>query len=50
MYDHVLQAAQVNEESPWESSLDFMLTHHFRDEDPELREVPLHLDVEPFQA
>jgi hypothetical protein len=28
------QAAQVNEESPWESSLDLTLTQHPCDEDP----------------
>jgi hypothetical protein len=29
------QAAQMNEESPLESSLDLTLTLHFHDEDPE---------------
>jgi hypothetical protein len=44
------QAAQANEEPPPESSLDFTLTQHPRDEEPELREVRAHLEVEPPQA
>ncbi len=41
------QAAQVNEESPPESSLDLTLTQHPRDKEPELREVRARLEVEP---
>ncbi len=41
------QAAQVNEESPLESSLDLTLTQHLRDEEPELREVHARLEVKP---
>jgi len=45
-----LQAAQANEEPPPESSLDLTLTQHPRDEEPELREVCAHLEVEPPRA
>jgi hypothetical protein len=31
-----LQVAQMNEEPPWESSLDLTLTEHPHDEDTEL--------------
>jgi hypothetical protein len=41
------QAAQTNEKPPLESSLDLTLTQHLRDEEPELREVRVHLEVEP---
>ncbi len=44
------QAAQANEESPPESSLDLTLTQHPRDEELELREVRARLEVEPPQA
>jgi hypothetical protein len=44
------QAAQANEESPPEPSLDFTLTQHPRDEEPELREVRARLEVEPLRA
>jgi hypothetical protein len=40
------QVAQVNEEFPWESSLDFTLTQHPHDENLELREVCSHFEVE----
>jgi hypothetical protein len=45
-----LQAAQVNEEPPPESSLDLTLTQHPCDEEPEPREVRAHLEVEPPRA
>ncbi len=41
------QAAQANEESPPESSLNLTLTQHPRDEKPEPREVRARLEVEP---
>jgi hypothetical protein len=44
------QAAQANEEPPPESSLDFTLTQHPRDEEPEPREVRARLEVEPPRA
>jgi hypothetical protein len=44
------QAAQANEEPLPESSLDLTLTQHPRDEEPEIREVRVHLEVEPPQA
>ncbi len=44
------QAAQANEESPPESSLDLTLTQHPRDEKPEPREVRARLEVEPPRA
>jgi hypothetical protein len=44
------QAAQANEESPSESSLDLTLTQHPRDEEPEPREVRARLKVEPPRA
>jgi len=40
----------VNEESASESFSDLTLTYHFRDEGPELREVRVHLKVNPFRA
>jgi hypothetical protein len=45
-----LQAAQVNEEPPSESSLDLTLTQHPHDEEPEPREVCARLEVEPPRA
>jgi hypothetical protein len=42
------QATQVNEKLPWVSSLDLTLTQHLRDENFKLREVRLHLEVEPL--
>jgi len=45
-----LQAAQANEEPLPESSLDFTLTQHLHDEEPELREVRARLEVEPPRA
>jgi hypothetical protein len=44
------QTAQANEELPPESSLDFTLTQHPRDEEPELREVCARLEIEPPRA
>jgi len=44
------QAAQANEESPSESSLDLTLTQHLCDEEPEPREVRARLEVEPPRA
>ncbi len=44
------QAAQMNEESPSESSLDLTLMQHPHDEELELREVRARLEVEPPQA
>ncbi len=41
------QAAQANEEPPLKSSLDFTLTQHPRDEEPEPRKVRACLEVEP---
>ncbi len=41
------QAAQANEEPPPELSLNLTLTQHPHDEEPELREVPARLEVEP---
>jgi hypothetical protein len=45
-----LQAAQMNEELPRESSLNFTLTHHFHDEDPKPEEMCPHLEVEALQT
>jgi hypothetical protein len=45
-----LQAAQVNEKPPWKSFLNLTLTQHPYDEDPKLRKVCLHLEVEPLRA
>jgi hypothetical protein len=45
-----LQAAQVNEEPPLQSSLDLTLTQHPRDEEPEPRKVRARLEVEPPRA
>jgi len=42
------QVTQVNEEPPWESSLDLTLTQHPCDEDSKPREVCLRLEVEPL--
>jgi hypothetical protein len=42
-----LQVTQMNEESPWESSLNLTLTQHPNDEDPKLQKVHLRLEVEP---
>ncbi len=44
------QAAQVNERSPPETSLDLTLMQHSRDEEPEPREVCARLEVKPPQA
>jgi hypothetical protein len=44
------QAAQANEESPSESSLDLTLTQHPRDEELEPQEVRARLEVEPPRA
>jgi hypothetical protein len=44
------QAAQANEESPSESSLDLTLTQHPRDEELEPREVCARFEVEPPRA
>jgi hypothetical protein len=44
------QVAQANEEPPLESSLDLTLTQHPRDEEPEIRKVRVHLEVEPPRA
>jgi len=44
------QAAQVNEKRALESSLDLTLMQHPHDEDPALREVRAHLEVNPPRA
>jgi hypothetical protein len=44
------QVAQANEEPPPKSSLDLTLTHHPRNEEPELQEVRARLEVEPPRA
>jgi hypothetical protein len=44
------QVAQANEEPPLETFLDLTLTQHPRDEEPEPREVRVHLEVEPLRA
>jgi hypothetical protein len=44
------QAAQANEKSPPESSLNLTQTQHPHDEEPELREVRARLEVEPPRA
>jgi hypothetical protein len=44
------QAAQANEDSLSESSLNLTLTQHPRDEELEPREVHAHLEVEPPRA
>jgi hypothetical protein len=44
------QAAQANEESPSETSLDLTLTQHPRDEEPAPREVHARFEVEPPRA
>ncbi len=43
------QSAQVNEEPVLKSSLNLVLTQHFRDEDPNPREVRAHLKVDPLE-
>jgi hypothetical protein len=43
-----LQVAQVNEESPPESSINLILMQHLCDEDPKLQEVCVHLEVAPL--
>jgi hypothetical protein len=45
-----LQVAHVNEELAPESSLDSTLMQHLHDEDPEPREVHVHLEVDPLQT
>jgi hypothetical protein len=45
-----LQAAQVNEKPPPESSLDLTLMQHICDEEPKIREVCARLEVESPQA
>jgi hypothetical protein len=40
----------MNEEPPWESSLDLTLTQHPHDEDPKPRNMCLHFEVEPPRA
>jgi hypothetical protein len=45
-----LKLHKQNEESLLESSLDLTLTQHPRDEEPEPREVRIHLEVEPLRA
>jgi hypothetical protein len=45
-----LQATQVNEVSPPESSLDLTLTQHPHDENLEPQEVHPRLGVEPLQV
>jgi hypothetical protein len=44
------QIAQVNEELPWESSLNLTLTQHPYDENPKPGKVHPHLEVEPLQT
>jgi hypothetical protein len=44
------QAAQANEEPPPESSLDFTLTQHPHDEEPDPREVRARFEVKPPRA
>ncbi len=44
------QSAQVNEKLPLESSLDFTLTQHPCDENPEPREMCIHLEVGPSRT
>jgi hypothetical protein len=44
------QAAQTNEESPPESSLDLTLTQHPRDEELEPQKVRARLEIEPLRA
>jgi hypothetical protein len=40
----------MNEEPLPDSSLNFSLTQHLHDEDPELREVCFRLEVKPYQT
>ncbi len=42
-----LQATQMNEELPLESSLELTLTQHPHDENHEPRDVRIHFEVEP---
>ncbi len=42
-----LQAAQMNEELPLDSSLELTLTQHLHDENHEPQEVRIHFEVEP---
>jgi uncharacterized membrane protein len=42
-----LQAAQMNEELPLDSSLELTLTQHPHDENHEPQEVRIHFEVEP---
>jgi hypothetical protein len=44
------QVAQMNEEPPWESSLDLRLTQHPHDEDLEPQEVCPCFKIEPLWA
>jgi hypothetical protein len=44
------QAAQANEEPPSESSLDWTLTQHPCNEEPEPRKVRARLEIEPPRA
>ncbi len=44
------QAAQVNEEPPPETSLDWTLTQHLRDEELKPQEVCTRLEVKPLRA
>ncbi len=44
------QITQVNEEPAPESSLDLVLTQHLCDGDPNLKEVCVHLEVDPPRA
>jgi hypothetical protein len=44
------QATQANEKPPPKSSLDLTLTQRPRDEEPEIRKVRAHLEVEPPRA
>ncbi len=45
-----LRFAQVNEKPALESYLDLTLTQHLRDEEPESREVRVHLETNPPRA
>jgi hypothetical protein len=44
------QTTQANEEPPSKSYLDLTLTQHFRDEEPEPREMRTGFEVEPPRA
>jgi hypothetical protein len=41
------QTTQMNEKSAHESSLDLTLKQHLHDEDPELRKVCTHFEINP---